>query len=120
MIYNESEEMYLETILILKQKKDFVRSIDIVEELGYAKSSVSFAINKMAKEGLITIVSNGGIDFTEHGKARAEGVYEKHQVLTELFVSLGVEKSSAEKNACRMEHIITEDVFQAIKNYLKK
>lgn len=117
---NESEEMYLETILILIREKGFVRSIDIVERMDFAKSSVSFAVNKMAKEGLITIDANGGIALTECGKQRAESVYEKHCILTEILERLGVEKKSAEENACRIEHVISDDVFLCMKEHLKK
>ncbi len=117
---NESEEMYLETILILKNEKGFVRSIDIVEKMDFAKSSVSVAVNKMQKSGLITIENNGGIELTVEGKKKAESVYEKHCVITKMLKMLGVDSKSAEDNACRIEHVISEDVFDAIKDHLNK
>jgi len=117
---NESEEMYLETILILKNEKPFVRSVDIVERMNFAKSSVSFAVNKMAREGLLVIKDDGGIELTVAGRQKAEAVYEKHCILTELLVRLGVESESAEENACRIEHVISDDVFECMKAHLEK
>lgn len=116
---NESEEMYLETILLLKKEKSFVRSVDVVERMEFAKSSVSFAVNKMAKEGLIFFDANGGIELTDEGKKRAEAVYEKHCILTKMLMMLGVEANSAEENACRIEHVISDDVFEAMKRCLE-
>ena len=117
---NESEEMYLETILILKNEKNFVRSIDIVEKMNFAKSSVSVAVNKMQKAGLINVDKNGGIELTLEGRKKAESVYEKHTIITEMLERLGVDSKSAEDNACRIEHVISEDVFDAIKDHLNK
>lgn len=120
MVDNESEEMYLETILLLKREKSFVRSVDVVERMDFAKSSVSFAVNKMAKEGLIVVDGGGGISFTDEGKKRAEAVYEKHCMITELLKGIGVEPTSAEENACRIEHVISDDVVDKIREHLKK
>lgn len=117
---HESEEMYLETILLLNKEKNFVRSVDIVDRMNFAKSSVSFAVNKMAREGLLQINDDGGIELTPVGKQKAEAVYERHCILTELLVGLGVESESAEQNACRIEHVISDDVFDAMKNHLNR
>lgn len=115
---HESEEMYLETILLLKTGRTSVRSIDIVEELGYAKSSVSRAVNLLAKKGLIEMDQNGGIVLTERGQRKAEDVYEKHRVFTEVFMHMGADKALAEENACRVEHVISDDLFEILKKYL--
>lgn len=116
----ESEEMYLETILNLKNKKSLVRSVDIVEELGYAKSSVSKAVNLLSKKGYIEIKNNGEIILTLSGKQKAERILERHQVLMKALIKLGAEEVSAEENACRIEHVITDDIFELIKNYINK
>ena len=113
----ESEEMYLETILILQGKKKNVRSIDVVEEINYAKSSVSRAVNLLEKKGYIRFDEFGYIHFTEEGKKRAEDVYEKHNVLTAFFQKIGATPESADYNACRIEHVISPDMFDLIKNY---
>lgn len=114
----ESEEMYLETILLLKKRIGKVRSVDIVTELGYAKSSVSRAVNLLQKNGYIIIDKNGDIDFTEAGEKKAKDVYDRHGVITRLLVGIGAEKAVAEDNACRIEHVITNDLFSIMKNYL--
>ena len=116
----ESEEMYLETIYLLKNQKPSVRSVDIVESMDYAKSSVSRGVNLLQKKGYITISHESGeINFTKEGYQRAVEIYDRHEVITSLLVSLGAEKKSAEENACRMEHVISKDVFEIIKNYVK-
>lgn len=117
---NESVEMYLETILILKKEKNFVRSIDVVERMEFAKSSVSVAVKKMVSSGLILIDDKGGIELTELGRTKAENVYEKHCTITKMLEMLGVDSKSAEDNACRIEHVISEDVFQAMKDHLNE
>lgn len=116
----ESEDMYLETILNLKNKKSLVRSVDIVEELGYAKSSVSKAVNLLSKKGYIEIKNNGEIILTLSGKQKAERILERHQVLMRALIKLGAEEVSAEENACRIEHVITDDIFELIKNFINK
>ena len=117
MITHESEEMYLETILLLSAKNEKVRSVDIVEELDYAKSSVSRAVNLLKAKGYIEIEDNGDIFFTAEGRKRAEETYEKHRVFTEMFVRFGADRAMAEENACRVEHVISEDLFKIIKAY---
>ncbi len=114
----ESEEMYLETILLLKKRKSGVRSVDIVEELGYAKSSVSRAVNLLQKKGYIT-VNAGEIALSESGLKKAEGVYEKHRVLTRSLVLMGADPLLAEQNACRIEHVISAEMFEIIKKFIE-
>lgn len=114
----ESEEMYLETILLLKKRKPGVRSVDIVEELGYAKSSVSRAVNLLQKKGYIKI-SAGEIGLSESGRKKAEEIYEKHRVLTRSLVLMGADAVLAEQNACRIEHVISAEMFEIIKKFVK-
>ncbi len=116
----ESGENYLETILLIKEKKGKVRAVDIIEELGYTKSSVSRAVNILRDKEYIIIDKNGSITFTPKGRETANCLYERHKVLTECLIRLGVEKSIAEKDACRIEHIISKESFQAIKNHVEK
>ncbi len=117
---HESQEMYLETILLLRAKRSTVRSVDIVEERGYAKSSVSRAVNLLQKEGFIEIGAGGEITLTEAGQKKAEDVYEKHRVFTEVFMRMGADRELAEDNACRVEHVISDDLFVLLKKYLEK
>lgn len=116
----ESEEMYLETILRLKSKISVVRSIDVAEELGYSKPSVSRAVGLLKDRGYILVNKSGELILTDSGKEKAEHVFERHRVITEALVKIGADRTSAEENACRIEHVITEDVFLAIKNTLNK
>jgi len=109
--------MYLETILILKQEKAAVRSIDVAERLGYAKSSVSRGVNLLQDKGYITIQEDGFIDFTPSGAEKANLIYERHNVLTKMFVELGASQALAESNACRIEHVIDSEIFELIKNH---
>ncbi|MCH5160802.1 MAG: metal-dependent transcriptional regulator [Clostridiales bacterium] len=112
---HESEEMYLETILLLKSEKAAVRSIDVAERLGYAKSSVSRAVNLLQDRGYIVIDDDGFIGFTQSGESKAKNIYDRHRVLTKLFVSLGADIALAEENACRIEHVIDDKIFDLIK-----
>lgn len=116
----ESEEMYLETILLLKAHKPNVRSVDIVEELGYAKSSVSRAVNLLQKKGYVSVDESGSICLTEAGRKKAAGIYERHQVLTQALVKIGADSELAEENACRIEHVISPELFEIIKGFIKK
>ncbi len=116
---HESEEMYLETILRLSERMQTVRSVDVVEELGYAKSSVSRAVNLLKAQGDIRLDENGGLLLTARGRERANAVYERHRVITAAFVKMGADGETAEQNACRIEHVITEELFSVIKNYTK-
>lgn len=114
---HESEEMYLETILLLRKTKANLRSIDVVEELGYAKSSVSRAVNLLAKKGYIQIDGMGNITLTEKGDRKASNIYERHRVITKLLMHTGADEELAEANACRIEHVISEDMFEILKKY---
>lgn len=114
---NESEEMYLETILLLKDRLSCVRSVDIVEELGYAKSSVSRAVNLLAAKGYISVDGDGAISLTRSGEERAAAVYGRHCEITRLFVSIGASEEVAEADACRIEHVISDEMFEIIKAY---
>lgn len=116
---HESEEMYLETILVLKGERPAVRSIDIAERLGYAKSSVSRGVNLLQDRGYIKIGDDGFIDFTEKGAEKAEHIYTRHNVLTKLLMELGAKQETAEANACRIEHVIDDEVFELIKKHVE-
>ena len=112
---NESAENYLETILILSKKKPVVRSVDIANELGFKKSSVSIAMKNLREKGQITVTNEGYIYLTESGKQTAEMIYERHERISEWLIRLGVPKEIAEEDACRIEHVISQESFQAIK-----
>ncbi|NLT17915.1 MAG: metal-dependent transcriptional regulator [Clostridiales bacterium] len=116
----ESGENYLETILILKEKKGSVRSVDIVEELGYSKSSVSRGVNLLKEKGYIEIDSYGYISFTKDGDQAVKRIYERHRILTDFLISLGVPKSVAEDDACKIEHVISEKTMDIIKGMMSK
>lgn len=117
----ESEEMYLETILLLKQKKANVRSVDVVEELDYAKSSVSRGMNLLVKNGYITMDHlTGDIEFTEKGREKAQNIYERHRVLTKALEQIGASAAVAEENACRIEHVISEELFEIVKKFVNE
>ena len=120
MKYRESEEMYLETILLLKNKKGAVRAIDIAGELGYAKSSVSRAVGLLVARGYITVDdSNNEINLTDAGVNRATEIYQRHHVVAELLKMLGADEELAEENACRIEHVLTPEMFEILQRYFK-
>ncbi len=119
MKVNESAENYLETILVLSQKRPVVRSVDIAEELGFKKSSVSVAMKNLREKNHITVTREGYIYLTESGKEIADMIYERHQLLSSWLVSLGVDESIAAEDACRMEHILSQESYDAIKHYIK-
>ena len=115
----ESEEMYLETILLLHREHANVRAVDVGEELGYAKSSVSRGVNLLKDKGYIEIdPATGNITFTEAGKKKAEGVYERHRVLTKALIKLGAEEHVAEENACRIEHVVSDELMAVHENFI--
>ncbi|MBQ3842827.1 MAG: metal-dependent transcriptional regulator [Ruminiclostridium sp.] len=120
MNLQESGEMYLETILILSEKKNAVRSIDICDEMGFSKPSISRAIHLLEDGGYLEIDNNGFITLTDIGREVAETIYERHTVLTEVFMSIGVDRETASEDACRIEHVISDKTFQAIKKHIKK
>ena len=115
----ESAEMYLETILVLSQKKPEVRSIDIVGELDYKKSSVSVAMKKLRENGFIEMDEDGYITLTEKGREIAETIYDRHTFLSNWLIHIGVDKATAIEDACRIEHVISPDSFNAIKKYVR-
>ncbi|MBR7111034.1 MAG: metal-dependent transcriptional regulator [Clostridia bacterium] len=120
MKYRESEETYLETIYVLKQKKEDLHATDIASELNFSKPSVSRALGLLEKRGYVTRNENGRIDFTQEGKQRAEDIYERHSVITKLLIKLGASESLAEENACRIEHVICPELFEIIKKFSEK
>lgn len=113
----ESGEMYLETIYVLSQKSSTVRSVDIGEYMGYSKPSVSRAIGILKKEGMLEIDKDGGILLTSKGKRLATKIYERHTLLTKLFINLGVSSGTASEDACRIEHYLSDETFDAIKKH---
>lgn len=119
MKYNESEETYLETILLLKKNNQEIRSIDVANDLNYSRASVSRAINLLLKKQYITI-DNGIINFTELGLTLAQNIYERHSTITQVLIKMGVEEVLAEENACRIEHVITPEILEAFKKFLDK
>ena len=115
MPIQESGEMYIETIYVLTQSSDRVRSIDVCERMGYSKPSVSRAIGILKKNGYINVDASGYITLTDSGVAAAERIYERHTILSQFLESLGVPHDIASSDACKMEHIISEESFSAIK-----
>lgn len=110
--------MYLETILVLSRKQPNVRSIDIAGELGYKKSSVSVAMKNLRENGYIEMDSDGYITLTEKGREIAEIIYERHTLITEWLIRLGVSETTAVEDACRIEHVISKETFDALKNHV--
>ena len=117
MIIKESAENYLETILVLEKRKGSVRSIDIVNELDFAKPSVSIAMKNLRENGYIEVREHGYIHLLEKGREIAERMYERHTLLTRWLVALGVEQDTAEQDACRIEHVISDESFRAVKQH---
>ena len=117
---HESGEMYLEAILVLTEKNGYVRSIDISEYLGYSKPSVSRAMGILRKGEYIQVDKDGGIILTESGCEIARKIYERHTLLTRLLVRLGVSEEVAAADACRLEHAVSDESFQAIKRFAEQ
>ena len=120
MSVHESGEMYLEAILVLTRKNGFVRSIDVSEYLGYSKPSVSRAVGLLRQGEYIVVEADGALTLTDSGREIAEKIYERHTFLTELLVKLGVSEETAAADACRLEHAISDESFQAIKRYVSE
>ncbi|AJH00041.1 MULTISPECIES: metal-dependent transcriptional regulator [Clostridium] len=120
MAINESVENYLETILILSQKSHAVRSIDVATELNFKKSSVSVAMKNLREKEYISITDDGNIVLTDAGKEIANMVYEKHTFLSNWLKSIGVDEKIAVEDACRIEHVISNESFEAMKKYVNK
>lgn len=120
MKIQESAENYLETILILKKQNGYVRAIDIVNALEFSKPSVSVAMKNLRENGYIEVDTNGLISLKEKGLQIAEKIYERHTLLTEWLIQLGVDAKTAAEDACRIEHVISAQSFSAIKAHVKK
>lgn len=115
---NESAENYLETILVLSKELPVVRSVDIANELDYKKSSVSIAMKHLREKEHITVTESGFIYLTASGQEIAEMIYERHQLLTSWLTALGVPESIASEDACKIEHVISKESFEAIKKHV--
>ena len=116
---NESKEMYLETILVLSQQKEHVRSVDVANDLGFKKSSVSVAMKHLREEKLIQVDEKGFITLTSAGREIAEMIYERHQFLSEYLIKIGVPEDIAIDDACKIEHVISQESFEALKKRVK-
>ena len=117
---NESVENYLETILMLSKRLPVVRSVDISNELGFKKSSVSVAMKNLREKNHITVSDAGFINLTQSGREIAEMIYERHEFLSKWLISLGVPAETATEDACKIEHVLSKESFQAIKDFVKK
>ena len=118
MRLHESAEMYLETIYQLLQERGSVRSVDVAESMGYSKPSVSRAVGLLKKGGYLLMEKDGSLTLTESGLATAQKVYERHTILTKLLTRLGVSPETAAEDACKMEHVLSDETFAAIKNHM--
>lgn len=119
MHINESAENYLETILMLSKKLPVVRSVDIASELGFKKSSVSIAMKNLREKKHIIVSDAGFITLTASGRQIAEMIYERHEVISSWLIRLGVNKETALEDACKMEHVISKESFEAIKRHIE-
>ena len=120
MAMQESGEMYLETIYVLSQQSGSVRSIDVAEEMGYSKPSVSRAVGLLKNAGLLLMDETGSLKLTEAGEEKAKRIYERHTVLSRLLMNLGVDEATATEDACRIEHYISDRSFEAIKAHMRQ
>ena len=118
LITNESVENYLETILRLSEKLPVVRSVDIAEELGYKKSSISVAMKNLKNQEYITVSDRGYIELTESGMGIARKIYERHDVISAWLVTLGVDPQVASDDACKLEHVLSDQTFNALKDHI--
>jgi len=118
MRLQESAEMYLETIYVLTHQKNVVRSIDVAEHMGYSKPSVSRAMGLLREGGYITVSKEGFLSLTETGEAVARKIFERHTVLSSMLMALGVDEKTAAEDACKIEHVISDATFEAIKNHM--
>lgn len=120
MVIHESAEDYLESILILQEQYGQVRSIDIVNRLGYSKPSVSIAMKKLRENGYISMAADGTITLSDSGMEVASRVYQRHRVITELFTLLGVDRQQAAEDACRVEHDLSQETFDRIREFVRQ
>ena len=120
MRLQESGEMYLETIYVLSKTMRIVRSIDVVEHMGYSKPSVSRAVGLLKQGGYLVVEDTGNLLLTESGREIGEKIYARHQLLTRLLVGLGVDEKTAAEDACKMEHAISDATFEALRKHLEQ
>ena len=120
MKVQESAENYLETILVLGNQKPHVRSIDVVNEMNFSKPSVSVAMKNLRENGYIRMDENGYITLTDAGRAIAEKIYERHTLLSSWLIRLGVDEKTAQEDACRIEHVISDEMFCAVKEFVRQ
>ena len=120
MHIQESGEMYLETIFVISKERDTVRSIDVAEHLGYSKPSVSRAMGILKNGGYITMDAHGALTLTDAGKEVAEKIYERHTFLTKFLMAIGVSEATASEDACKIEHVISDEAFDAMKSHAEK
>ncbi|MGN1417957.1 MAG: metal-dependent transcriptional regulator [Acutalibacteraceae bacterium] len=118
MLLQESGEMYLETIFVLSEKSNHVRSVDVGEYMGYSKPSVSRAIGLLKNGGYVNVSDEGFLTLTATGLEVAKKIYERHTLLTKLLVKLGVDEETAANDACKIEHVISDESFEAIKRHI--
>lgn len=118
-IYASGED-YLEAVLVLQKKKDMVRSVDLARHMGFSKPSISHAVGVLKKKGLLTVDADGYLHLTDAGRGVAEKIYERHLFFTKQLVAVGVDQESAERDACRIEHAISEEAFQKLKASVEK
>ena len=118
-IYASGED-YLEAVLVLQKEKGMVRSVDLARHMGFSKPSISHAVGVLKNGGLLTVDEDGYLHLTEDGREVAEKIYERHQFFTEQLVAVGVDRETAERDACRIEHAISEETFQKLKASVEK
>jgi len=116
----ESGENYLEAILIIKHRQELVRSIDLAKEMNFTKASVSRAVNKLKEDNFITVDESGYLELTSKGMELATVIYERHRFFTDFLIYLGVDENIAAQDACKIEHVLSSESYQAMKNYLTK
>lgn len=118
MVIKESAENYLESVLMLKKKSGYVRSVDIANELGFSKASVSVAMKNLRADGYITTDKDGGIALTEKGLSVAEKMYERHLLIAQFFIRLGVSETVAYEDSCKIEHCLSQETFEKLKEFI--
>lgn len=120
MKIHASGEDYLEAVLVLKKQKGYVRSVDLARHMGFSKPSISHAVNVLRKGGFLMVDSDGQLDLTQAGREIAEKIYERHTFFTEQLIAAGVDQETAEQDACRIEHAISEKSFLALKQIMRR
>lgn len=120
MRVHESAEDYLEAILMLTERKGYARSVDVANELGFSKASVSVAMKKLRESGHVEMAADGGLTLTETGLEVARRIYDRHRLLTDFFVRLGVDPKTAARDACRVEHDLSEETFSRLVEHARK